>query len=120
MKRDDIQETFKYADRLDSLLGRVNDISGKIARSVTLSTMHGCPPHEIEAICHYMLTEKHINTYVKLNPTLLGFQRVRGILDDRGFNYIGLKEESFSHDLQMEDAIPMLHRLRKVGADLGV
>ncbi len=115
----EVQETFKHSDRIDSLLSRVDTISPNIARSVTLSTMHGCPPHEIEAICHYMLTEKHIDTFVKLNPTLLGYQRVRQILDDRGFDYIGLKEESFSHDLQMEDALPMLHRLRKVGAEQG-
>ncbi|WP_066016738.1 putative selenate reductase subunit YgfK [Endozoicomonas atrinae] len=120
LKSEAVQETFQCKDRVDSLLATVDRISGKIARSVTLSTMHGCPPHEIEAICHYMMTEKHIDTYVKLNPTLLGFAYVRKVLDDRGFGYIGLKEESFSHDLQMEDAIPMLHRLRKTGADLGL
>ena len=66
--------------------------------------MHGCPPDEIEAICRYMLEEKHINTYVKLNPTLLGFPRVREILDTCGFDYIGLSEESFSHDLKLDRA----------------
>ena len=40
--------------RLKALPGR---IGSKIARGVTLSTMHGCPPHEIEAICRYMLEE---------------------------------------------------------------
>ncbi|PJE78840.1 NADPH-Fe(3+) oxidoreductase subunit beta [invertebrate metagenome] len=120
LKSDEVQQTFRCADRLDSLLAVIDRISGKMARSVTLSTMHGCPPREIEAICHYMLTEKHINTFVKLNPTLLGFSRVRQILDDRGFDYIGLKEESFTDDLQMKEALPMLHRLRKVGADLGL
>ena len=115
----EVQATFRCAGRVDALVQQVDKISPKIARSVTLSTMHGCPPREIEAICHYMLTEKHIDTFVKLNPTLLGYQRVRQILDDRGFDYIGLKEESFTHDLQMKDALPMLHRLRKVGAEEG-
>jgi len=86
-------------------------IPSKIASSVSLSTMHGCPPEEIEAICTYLLTEKHLNTYVKLNPTLLGYQRVREILDNLGYDYIKLSEDSFTHDLQYPDAIEMLKRL---------
>lgn len=91
-------------------------ISSNISPSVTISTMHGCPPDEIEAICTYMLTEKRLNTFVKLNPTLLGFDTVRGILDDLGYDYIGLKQESFDHDLQYADAIAMLHRLVDLAA----
>ena len=48
-----------------------------ICASVTLSTMHGCPPGEIESICSYMLKEKKLDTLVKLNPTLLGYERAR-------------------------------------------
>ncbi len=55
-------------------------ISWNISPSTTLSTMHGCPPKEIEAICSYMLTDKKVDTFVKLNPTLLGFDTVRKIL----------------------------------------
>ncbi|MEI6895651.1 MAG: putative selenate reductase subunit YgfK [Colwellia sp.] len=93
------------------LLKVVDQVSAQLTRGVTLSTMHGCPPNEIEAICRYMIAEKGINTYVKLNPTLLGFARVRQILDQSGFSYIALSEESFSHDLQMDAAKAMLHRL---------
>jgi len=91
-------------------------ISPHISPSVTISTMHGCPPEEIEAICSYMLKEKKLHTFVKLNPTLLGFDRVRTILDDLGYDYIGLKRESFEHDLQYADAITMLHRLVDLAA----
>lgn len=94
-------------------------ISPEISPSVTLSTMHGCPPHEIEAICSYMLTEKKRDTFVKLNPTLLGYDRVRRILDDLGYGYVGLKRESFEHDLQYGDAVGMLTRLRKLAAENG-
>jgi putative selenate reductase len=73
--------------------------------------MHGCPPHEIESICRYMLEEKSINTFVKLNPTLLGFQRVREILDTCGFDYLIVKEASFDHDLKLDQACAMLRRL---------
>lgn len=89
----------------------VNRIPAQLVQGVTLSTMHGCPPDEIEAICRYMLEEKRINTFVKLNPTLLGYPRVREILDTCGFGYIGLNEESFDHDLKIDQALEMLQRL---------
>ncbi len=104
----------------DSLKELPREISRKICSSVTLSTMHGCPPDEIESISAYMLTEKNLHTYVKLNPTLLGYKRVRGILDGLGFDYVALKEESFDHDLQYHDAVPMLERLSKIAADKGL
>ncbi len=94
-----------------ALKGLADRISANICPSVTISTMHGCPPKEIEAICSYMLTEKHLNTFVKLNPTLLGYDEVRKILDTIGFTHVGLRRESFEHDLQYDDAIAMLHRL---------
>ncbi len=106
------------------LKGISTKISANISPSTTLSTMHGCPPAEIEAICSYMLTEKKVDTFVKLNPTLLGFDQVRKILDDLGFDYITLTRENFEHDLQYGDAIAMLHRLvdlaKKQGRYFGV
>lgn len=104
-------------DRLNKLS---ETIPAQLTRGVTLSTMHGCPPNEIEAICRYMIEEKGINTFVKLNPTLLGFERVRMILDNAGFGYVALSEESFSHDLQIDDAKAMLHRLVDLGKEKGI
>jgi len=94
-------------------------ISPYIARSVTLSTMHGCPPKEIESICKYLMEEKRLHTFVKLNPTLLGYKLVRKILDELGFNYINIKESTFTNDLQRDDAIGMLKRLSKVASECG-
>ncbi len=98
----------------------IEDIPRRIASSVTISTMHGCPPDEIEAICSYMLTEKKIDTFVKLNPTLLGYDKARSILDSHGFDYVVLKRETFEHDLQKEDAFAMLHRLKRLACDNGL
>ena len=95
-------------------------ISRRIASSVTVSTMHGCPPDEIERICSYIIEEKHIDTFVKLNPTLLGYDSVRSILDSHGFGYIVLSRSAFEHDLQKEDALPMLERLRALAREKGV
>jgi len=94
-------------------------IPGRITPSVTLSTMHGCPPDEIEAICTYMLTDKGIDTYVKLNPTLLGYDAVREALDGLGFTYTHLNRDSFDHDLQYADAAAMLKRLVSLAEEKG-
>ncbi len=105
------------AERLESLPGK---ISPKIVNSVTLSTMHGCPPDEIESICSYLMEEKKLNTYVKLNPTLLGYERVREILNKNGYHYVELKEESFLKDLQYGDAVHILGNLEKKAKAEGV
>ena len=111
-------------DRKEKAIKTLDHISKNICASVTVSTMHGCPPKEIEAICSYLLTEKKLDTFVKLNPTLLGYDTVRSILDSLGYNYVVLKRESFEHDLQLADAKAMLHRLvdlaKKEGRKFGV
>ena len=99
--------------KLPALRGLSARISPNISSSVTLSTMHGCPPEEQESICEYLLNEKKIDTYLKLNPTLLGYEKVREILDHLGFDYLHLSRESFLHDLQYSDAVEMLGRLMK-------
>jgi len=95
------------------LIDKIKGISPYISSSMTLSTMHGCPPAEIDSIARYLIKEKRLNTYVKLNPTLLGYEVVRNILDSIGFNYIELDPVSFDHDLKFEDAIPMIKGLQE-------
>lgn len=85
--------------------------------SVTLSTMHGCPPDEIEKIGRYLIEEKGFDTYIKLNPTLLGFDEARKILDQLGWTEISLKRESFEHDLQFEQAINLIQTLTAVARE---
>ncbi len=124
LKKLAIDPDFLKGTELESGKGRLaalaDEISGKICGSVTLSTMHGCPPDEIEKIARYLLTEKKIHTFVKLNPTLLTFQGVRDTLDKLGFDYVGLKQESFDHDLQYPDAVKMLKRLKALGEEQGL
>ncbi len=107
------------ADKASSLKGISKRIAPQITPNITLSTMHGCPPDEIEAIAMYLLTEKGVDAWIKLNPTLLTYDGVRTILDSMGYNYITLKQESFDHDLQYPQAIEMLTRLRAVAAEKG-
>jgi NADPH-dependent glutamate synthase beta subunit-like oxidoreductase len=94
------------------------DIPAEISDTITLSTMHGCPPDEIERITHYLLEERELHTSVKCNPTLLGADRVRGIVnDDLGFTDVPIPDEAFGHDLMYVDAVPMFHNLRRVAAE---
>lgn len=97
----------------------VNSISPNICSSISLSTMHGCPPADIEAICEHLMIEKQLDTHVKLNPTLLGFQFVRDALDKMGYNYIALKEETFTADLSYQEAVPLIDRLTALGVKSG-
>ena len=98
----------------------IDAISPRISRSVTLSTLHGCPPEEIERIATYLIEEKGLHTFVKCNPTLLGYETARSILDEMGYDYIAFDDHHFKEDLQYKDAVPMFHRLEKRATDRGL
>lgn len=92
----------------------IESISGEICNSVTISTLHGCPPQEIERIAMYLITEKGFHTFIKCNPTLLGYEYARKTMDEMGYDYVAFGDFHFKDDLQYEDAVPMLTRLMKV------
>jgi NADPH-dependent glutamate synthase beta subunit-like oxidoreductase len=97
------------------------DIPAQLSDTITLSTMHGCPPDEIEKISLYLLEERGLHTSVKCNPTLLGADRVRGIINDAlEFEDIPVPDIAFGHDLKYVDAVPMFHNLRRVAAAKGL
>ncbi len=102
----------------------IDGISPRVCRSVTLSTLHGCPPDEIERIATYLITEKGLNTFVKCNPTILGYADARRILDETGFDYVAFDEHHFIEDLQWSDAVDMFRRLMALaqckGLEFGV
>jgi len=94
------------------------DIPDKLSDNVTLSTMHGCPPGEIESISAYLLRERRLHTLVKCNPTLLGPERVRSILnDDLQYADIVVPDVAFEHDLKYADAVRMLRNLQAVAKE---
>lgn len=119
IRNTNFSEVLHTKEKVNNLENISSVISPHIARSVTLSTMHGCPPKEIESICKYLMEEKRLHTFVKLNPTLLGYKLVRKILNELGFSYINIKESTFTNDLQWDDAIGMLKRLSKVATECG-
>ncbi len=95
-------------------------INPHVCTSITLSTLHGCPPQEIERIAGYLIDKKHLNTFVKCNPTILGYAYARKTLDELGFDYVVFDEHHFNEDLQYRDAVPMFRRLLAFAAENGV
>lgn len=98
----------------------IESINPHICTSITLSTLHGCPPQEIEKIASYLITEKKLHTFVKCNPTILGYDTARRTLDAMGYDYIAFDDHHFKEDLQFKDAVPMFSRLRELAVNTGV
>ena len=108
-------------DRFGRVDGAYLDaIDPHVCTSITLSTLHGCPPQEIERIAQYLIDVKHLNTFVKCNPTILGYAYARKTLDDLGFDYVVFDEHHFNEDLQYKDAVPMFRRLLALAKKNGV
>jgi len=124
---DNVQEYLKLMDNCETELNRkIEEISdiypnikninipSKISDNITLSTMHGCPPDEIEKIGKYLIEERKLHTAVKLNPTLLGPDKLRQILNnDLKFDNITVPNEAFEHDLKYDDALALIKSLQK-------
>ena len=92
----------------------------RLSDTITLSTFHGCPAHEIEGIVTFLLTEMDVHVCIKLNPTLLGFEQVKHLLHDvLGYHDIQVAADAFEHDLQFSDALTMLPRLADVARSRG-
>ena len=78
----------------------------RISDTLTLSTFHGCPPGEIEAIAAFLLREMGLNVVVKLNPTLLGREALREILHDRlGYTELQVPDAAFDNDPKWDQIV---------------
>jgi len=87
------------------------NIPSTISDNITLSTMHGCPPEEIEKIGRYFIEEKKLHTFIKLNPTLLGAEELRRILNTLHHHKTTVPDEAFEHDLKYENAVSIIKSL---------
>ncbi len=97
------------------------EVPSRLARRVTLSTLHGCPAEDIGRMMGHLMTEHGLHARVKLNPSLLGAEFVRSILhDELGFTDFEPDEGSFAQDLRLADAVDLVAELRGVAARAGV
>ncbi len=95
------------------------EIPSRVVGGVTLSTFHGCPPDEIEAIARHLMTENGLDVVVKLNPTLLGIGTVSDILRRLGHDDVRLTPAAFDADLQYDRALEMIGSLHRSAATAG-
>jgi len=112
---DEIRDLYPAVDELN--------IPNCISNNITLSTMHGCPPDEIEKIGTYLLEEKKLHTYIKLNPTLLGAEKIKDILNKLGYE-TRVPDVAFEHDITWDAAKQVIRSLqnkaKKHGLHFGV
>ncbi len=101
--------------------GRDLDFPTRLSDSVTLSTFHGCPPEEIEAIARHLLEERHLHCVIKLNPTLLGPSDTRRLLHDvLGYHDLRVPDDAFAHDPTWTKMTDIVGRLALLSERLGL
>lgn len=91
------------------------DFPRRISDTLTLSTFHGCPPEEIERIAKYLLRERGLHTIVKLNPTLLGRERLERLLhEELGYEELVVPEGVVEADASWSRVVDLLGRLERI------
>jgi len=108
---DEIRDLYPVIDEID--------IPGRMSNNITLSTMHGCPPDEIEKIGKYLIEEKALHTFIKLNPTLLGKEKIHEILNKLGYE-THVPDVAFEHDITYPAAVKVIQSLQKSSKKQGV
>ena len=83
-----------------------------MSTSVTLSTFYGCPAEEIESICEYLIAERDLDVVVKMNPPMLGRDRLEHLLHEvMGYTEVTVNPSAFSAGLGFEEALQLVDRL---------
>ena len=89
----------------------VKGISPKVSRSITESTLHGCPPDEIERIATHLITEQGAQHLHQVQPHPAGLRVRPQDPGQPGLRLHPFDDHHFREDLQWEDAVPMFRRL---------
>lgn len=88
------------------------DFASRISDTLTLSTFHGCPPGEIEAIADHLLRKNGLSVVVKLNPTLIGRDGMRDLLNGTlGYTELKVPDAAFDKDASWDQAMGICRRL---------
>jgi putative selenate reductase len=97
------------------------DYPTALSRSITLSTFHGCPADEIERICSFLLTELDVHVIVKMNPPMLGREKLEHLLYDvLGYTDIRVNEKAYTSGLQFDESLEICNRLSTLAAQRGL
>jgi putative selenate reductase len=92
-----------------------------IGTGITLSTFHGTPADDIERIGEFLIGELGFHTVIKLNPPMLGRDRVDQILHGvLGYEDVTVNPAAYERNLAFEDAVGVVRRLETLAARRGV
>ena len=110
--RSQIPSQYKLARDLDYLT--------KLSETLTLSTFHGCPANEIERICEFLLAERDLDVIVKMNPPMLGKERLEHLLHDvLGYKDLTVNPSAYTSGLQYDEGVQLVDRLKRFAAARG-
>ena len=97
------------------------DYPTRLSNSVTLSTFHGCPADEIERICEFLLSEMGVHTIVKMNPPMLGKERLEHLLYDvLGYKELVVNPSAYTSSLKFDESIGLSARLTELAKSRGL
>jgi len=92
-----------------------------LAAGVTLSTFHGTPAREVEKIGEFLVGEFGFHTVIKLNPPMLGRNRVEEMLHGvLGYDDVTVNPDVYERDLPFDEAVDVVRRLQALAARRGV
>ncbi len=87
----------------------------QLSNTLTLSTFHGCPADEIERICEFLITERDLDVIVKMNPPMLGKERLEHLLhDELGYTELTVNPSAYTSGLQFDEAVQLVDRLMRL------
>jgi putative selenate reductase len=96
------------------------DFPTRLSTSVTLSTFHGCPADEIERICEFLIGQRGLDVIVKMNPPMLGRERLDHLLhDELGYTDLTVMPSAYDTGLQYAEAVQLVERLSAFAAARG-
>ncbi|HTQ40480.1 MAG TPA: hypothetical protein VMJ32_15755 [Pirellulales bacterium] len=92
----------------------------QLSNTLTLSTFHGCPADEIERICEFLIQERDLDVIVKMNPPMLGKERLEHLLhDELGYTELTVNPTAYTSGLQFDEAVQLVDRLTRVAQRRG-
>ena len=92
----------------------------RLSDSITLSTFHGCPADEIEAICEFLIGELDFDVIVKMNPPTLGREKLEHLLHDTlGYRALRVNPKAYDAAISFDESIELCERLTAFAARRG-
>lgn len=102
--RDEIPSEFAAA--------RALEYPSCLSNSITLSTFHGCPADEIERICEFLIGEEGFDVIVKMNPPMLGKERLEHLLHEvLGYTELTVNPSAYTSGLAFDEGVQLCRRL---------